>query len=282
MRQYFKRIGSVDSQRRLSVSSQVAIFALVFLGCQSSPALARPGNGFGDLIDNYCIERGRLRVRAHQPHCAMCHHLGTFDTSPEHRIEPNWNEFLRGRTTGDFSFFCPGGADTSQTARAPGEKLPSGPKSTTAETAESSTSPMGMPPGANQPSAPVPEGRQASVPPSERQTNTAAPPALSDDELAGKMAALHDAVGITTAQEPAWLDLLDAAARALQRPSGPAEAATKDPVTLLKVHEVQSSKHVASMRAVGLALARLNASLSDQQRQRLVEGLRPILAAMPP
>ena len=96
------------------------------------------------------------------------------------------------------------------------------------------------------------------------------------------MTALHDAVGITTAQEPAWLDLLDAAARALQRPSGPAEATTKDPVTLLKVHELQSSKHVASMRGLGLALARLNASLSDQQRQELVERLRPILAAMPP
>lgn len=282
MRQYFKRIGSADSQRRLRVSSQVAIFALVLLGCQSSPARARPGDGYGDLIDSYCIERGRLRVRAHQPHCAMCHHLGTFDTSPEHRIEPNWNEFIRGRITGDFSFFCPGGADTSQTARAPGEKLPSGPKSTTEETAESSTSPMGMPPGANQSSVPVSEGRQASVPPSERQTNTAAPPALSDEELAGKMGTLHDAIGITTAQEPAWLDLLDAVARALQRPSGPAEAAAQDPVTLLKVHELQSSKHVASMRGLGLALARLNATLSDQQRQRLVEGLRPILAAMPP
>ena len=270
-----------DRQRRLSVFSSVAIFVLTLLGWQMSPVLARPGNGYGDLIDNYCIERGRLRVRAHQPHCAMCHHLGTFDTSPEHRIEPNWNEFIRGRTTGDFGFFCPGGTDSTQTARVPGEKLPPGPKSATAEAAENSTSPMGMPPGPS-PSLPTPEGAQPNTASSESQPKVNAQPATSDEELSREMAALHDAVGITTAQEPAWLDLLDAAARALQRPSGPAEAATKDPVTLLKVHELQSSKHVASMRGLGLALARLNASLSDQQRQRLVEGLGPILAAMPP
>ena len=275
------KTASKDRQRRRSVFSSVAIFVLTLLGWQMSPVLARPGNGYGDLIDNYCIERGRLRVRAHQPHCAMCHHLGTFDTSPEHRIEPNWNEFIRGRTTGDFGFFCPGGADSTQTARVPGEKLPPGPKSATAEASENSTSPMGMPPGPS-PSLPTPEGAQPNTAPSESQPKADAQPAPSDEELSRKMAALHDAVGITTAQEPAWLDLLDAAARALQRPSGPAEAATKDPVTLLKVHELQSSKHVASMRAVGLALARLNANLSDQQRQRLVEGLRPILASIPP
>lgn len=271
-----------DWRRQLRVSSSCTVVALVILGWQTSPVFARPGNGYGDLIDNYCIERGRLRVRAHQPHCAMCHHLGTFDTSPEHRVEPNWNEFIKGRTTGDFSFFCPGGADATQSARLPGEKLPPGPKSAAAEASESSTSPMGMPPGASPSPVPTPEGTQPQTAPSESPTKAAAPPALSGEELSRQMAALHDALGLTPAQEPAWLDLLDAATRALQRPSSPAEIATKDPVTMLKRHELQSSEHVATMRGVGLALARLNASLSDQQRQRLVEGLRPILVAMPP
>lgn len=280
--QDFKRTGIAGRPRRMGASSQLAILALVLLGWQTPPAVARPGYGYGDLIDNYCIERGRLRVRAHQPHCAMCHHLGTFDTSPEHRVEPNWNEFIRARTSGDFSFFCPGGSDASQIARAPGEQLPPGPKSTTAEAAESSTSPMGMPLGANQSSVPAPDGKQAGTQPSETQTRTAAVPALSDEELSRKMAGLHDALGITQTQEPAWLDLVDAAARALQRPSSPAEAASKDPVTLLKAHELQSSEHIAMMRGVSLALARLRASLSDEQRSRLVAAFGSILAAMPP
>lgn len=272
----------VNGRQRRGPRARFAVVALALLGWQTSPTLARPGEGYGDLIDNYCIGRGRLRVRAHQPHCAMCHHLGTFDTSPEHRIEPNWNEFIRGRTTSDFSFFCPGGSDSTQTARAPGEALPSGPKNPMAETAERLANPMGMPPGASQPlAAPAPEGKQPSAAPSEGQTVTAPPPTLSDEELSRKMAALHDALGITPAQEPAWLDLLDTAARALQTPAPPPGSA-KDPAMLLKTHELQSSRHVVMMRGVGLALARLNAGLSDGQRQTLAQGLGPILGAIRP
>ncbi|KAH2840384.1 hypothetical protein KXW36_001407, partial [Aspergillus fumigatus] len=34
-------------------------------------AIARPTHGYGDLIDEFCISRGRLRIAGHQPHCGM-------------------------------------------------------------------------------------------------------------------------------------------------------------------------------------------------------------------
>ncbi|MBJ7402147.1 MAG: hypothetical protein JHD07_02115 [Bradyrhizobium sp.] len=255
----------------------LACFAALLLG---SPVLARPGSGFGDLIDTYCIDRGRLRVRAHQPHCAMCHHLGTFDTSPEHRVEPNWTQFIRGRDTGNFSFFCPGAVDDAVVARAPGETMPSGPKATTADNAERATTPMGTPPGGDQAAAASQPAKQADAAPSGKEM---APPAdfasqgpISSEELSQKMAALHDTVGIEPSQEPAWLELLDATAQVVRRPS-PAEPASTDPVALLKRHELQSSKHVAALRALGTALARLNAKLDEKQRRALIEGLAPVL-----
>lgn len=39
--------------------------SLVLVAALQGPALARPGAGYGDLIDSYCIERVRLRVGAH-------------------------------------------------------------------------------------------------------------------------------------------------------------------------------------------------------------------------
>lgn len=87
----------------VALAVSVAVYATV-------PAIARPTPGYGDLIDNYCISQGRLKVAAHQSHCAMCHQTGTFDDRPDHRVQPNWTEYERGKATGDFSYFCPGQA----------------------------------------------------------------------------------------------------------------------------------------------------------------------------
>ncbi|WP_339528148.1 hypothetical protein, partial [Pseudomonas sp. EL_65y_Pfl2_R96] len=94
------RLGAVDLEQPKLVVSLVLIGLLFDL----TSAIARPTHGYGDLIDSYCIDRGRLRVRAHQGHCAMCLHLGTFDSAPEHRIEPIWTEFDRGRAGAGFDF----------------------------------------------------------------------------------------------------------------------------------------------------------------------------------
>lgn len=99
--------------RRIAVG-MVLIAAFAVVGGAST--LARPTPGYGDLIDQYCISQGRLRVAAHQSHCAMCHQTGTFDSLPAHRVQPNWTEFESGRATGDFNFFCPGGSGATGTA----------------------------------------------------------------------------------------------------------------------------------------------------------------------
>lgn len=89
------------------------LLSIVGLLFDVSSASARPSHGFGDLIDEFCVSRGRLRIAAHQPHCGMCHQPGTFDDLPANRVEPNWTEFERGKASGDLSYFCPGGTSTA-------------------------------------------------------------------------------------------------------------------------------------------------------------------------
>jgi hypothetical protein len=103
------RLGAVDLEQPKLVVSLVLIGLLFDL----TSAIARPTHGYGDLIDEFCISRGRLRIAGHQPHCGMCHQPGTFDDLPANRVEPNWTEFERGKTSGDFGYFCPGGTSTA-------------------------------------------------------------------------------------------------------------------------------------------------------------------------
>ncbi len=125
----------------IALAAGVAVQATV-------PAIARPTPGYGDLIDSYCISQGRLRVAAHQSHCAMCHQTGTFDDRPDHRVEPNWTEFERGKAMVDFSYFCP-----SQASAVP----PPSPSSSTAPPAAgAASSPYASAPPAQAPPATVP------------------------------------------------------------------------------------------------------------------------------
>lgn len=122
----------------VALAAGVAVHATV-------PAIARPTPGYGDSIDNYCISQGRLRVAAHQSHCAMCHQTGTFDDRPDHRVEPNWTEFERGKAMGDFSYFCP-----SQASAVP---------------PPNNTSPSTGPPAAGAASSPSASASPAQAPP---------------------------------------------------------------------------------------------------------------------
>lgn len=105
----------------LDIGKPKAVLGLLIVGLVLgfSSAIARPTHGYGDLIDEFCISRGRLRIAGHQPHCGMCHQPGTFDDLPANHVEPNWAEFERGKASGDFSYFCPGGTSASTQDNAP-------------------------------------------------------------------------------------------------------------------------------------------------------------------
>lgn len=126
------------------IAGSVAYLAIVASIVAAATAAARPTQGYGSLIDGYCISRNRLRVAGHQPHCAMCHQSGTFDNLPAHRVEPNWTEFERGRTSGDFSFFCPGDASG----------VPASPAATPSQSATPQPNPSAA--GNPAPAAPLP------------------------------------------------------------------------------------------------------------------------------
>lgn len=243
------------------------------LGAIERSAQARPGPGYGDLIDKYCIAQARLRVGAHQGHCAACHHQGTFDIAPEHRIEPNWNEFERGRQTGVFDFFCP---PAQASAASP---MPQPPVGRAVGSPPVPSSPMGMPPAAAQPRA---SQAQAPQPPSSgpAQSQVEAAPAAptAPFELGGRLSSLHDAVGIQPGQEPAWLEFLDAMAAATRRE--PVAVTTAIPAARLKIRERELSEQIVALRGLDLALSRLSAQLNETQRRTLSEGLTPLLDAI--
>lgn len=269
---------------RLSLVCSLLVVAL------DGAAEARSGSGYGDLIDSYCIDRGRLRVRTHQGHCAACHHLGTFDSAPEHRVEPNWTEFERGRSGAGYDFFCPGTSASSQipTPAAP-EKRPQVDPGGTSPRTEPGAGPMGMPPAVaaepgpakmTPPGAPG-VGVQATGAPAEQappnppvQSATGLPIA----ELTGRLKALHDTVGIRPGQEPVWREFVDAMAAASQR-RGIASGAI-DPTARLKARERDLSERIVALRAAGTALSRLGAVLDDTQRRALSEGVGPLLDSM--
>lgn len=267
---------------RLSILSWSLFGALLLVAAlDGSTASARPGSGYGDLIDTYCIDRGRLRVRAHQGHCAMCHHLGTFDSAPEHRIEPNWTEFDRGRLGAGFDFFCPGASASSQVptpaAAAPGGTL-------TMPQAARDTNPMGLPPATStepgstqaKPPATLDGSGQAAAVPAAEQVHSTKP--LPPAELSSRLATLHDTIGITLAQEPAWREFIDAMAAATQRKETPAGA--NDPAARLKARERDLSARIVALRASGTAMSRLGAVLSETQRRALSDGVAPLFDSM--
>lgn len=234
-------------------------------------AMARPGPGYGDLIDRYCIERGRLRVGAHQGHCAACHHQGTFDSAPEHRIEPNWTEFERGRDTGVFDFFCP--PIRVPAAASPAPQPPVGRGAAIAP--PSPPSPMGKPPAG--PANPQSPQAQAPQPPGQPQTKAAPATPAATLEMTGRLASLHNTVRIQPPQEPAWREFVDAVAEAAQREPTVTTGAAMDRI---KARERELSERIVAFRALNLALSRLAAQLDEAQRRSLSDGLTPLLDAI--
>lgn len=289
-------------RRRLWILWSCLFGGLLFGGLLAvaldGPAVARSGSGYGDLIDSYCIDRGRLRVRAHQGHCAMCHHQGTFDSAAEHRVEPNWTEYERGRSGGDFSFFCPGGTEsTSASQTAPASGAPRAAPPTRAPPTRGVPGPMGTPPaegatpatpaeaapergmpGATPPAAPQgvarpPEGAGTTQP------RVAEPTPPTSVELTTRLIALHDSIGISQPQEPAWREFIDAIAAAARR-QPEAAAGAGEPTARLRARERDLSGRIAALRAVGTALSRLSATLGEAQRRALSEGVAPLLDVM--
>lgn len=268
---------------RLSLVCALLVVAL------DGAAEARSGSGYGDKIDSYCIDRGRLRVRTHQGHCAACHHLGTFDSAPEHRVEPNWTEFERGRSGAGFDFFCPGTSGSSQMPKsaAPEQRPEVGPGgASTIPQIEPRAGAMGMPPAiaakpglAKTPPAVAPDvsGQAVAVPVEQAQPNSPiqSTARLPIAEFTDRLKTLHDTVGIKPGQEPAWREFVDAMAAATQR-KGVASGAI-DPTARLKARERDLSERIVALRAAGIALSRLGAVLDDTQRRAVSEGVGPLL-----
>lgn len=245
------------------------------------PAGARPGLGYGQLIDKYCIERGRLRVAGHQNHCVMCHSPGTFDPLPEDRVEPNWTEFERGRSTGNFDFFCPG----NSAADSPMSPMPMGNATSTTSSPASATSapfasgkasaPMGKPPGVT----PAPSALSGTIPkPSAavapRDAKSTIPAVGGRGELMTSLNQLHDSLGITASQQGAWRELADAISVAVLV----VERSTQDNLfSRIKMRERFLSERISALRGVSIALARLDPVLDSKQKDKLAEEFSPIL-----
>lgn len=264
--------GGCGATRRSRELRLLLVISCMLIGVADRPAMSRPGMGYGDLIDKYCIKQGRLRVAAHQGHCAACHHQGTFDSAPEHRVEPNWTEFERGRSNEVFDFFCP--PAQAVTAAAPGTR-PSGGASRVPPA-------MGIPPAAPA----EPRSSQAQPPPassagpaqSRVKPHVVATAQTGTFEFAGQLAAIHDTVRIEPGQEPAWREFVDAVAAVMRSEKRPAAAGA--PTAYLKARERDHSERIVALRALDLALSRLGAGLNETQRRSLSDGLAPLLDAM--
>ena len=87
------------SMRRAALATSLAVLF------DASAALAKPE--FGPMINAFCSASGGEPAQPWNGDCAFCHSPGTFDKLPEHHVQPNWDEFVLGKQTNDFSFFCP-------------------------------------------------------------------------------------------------------------------------------------------------------------------------------
>jgi hypothetical protein len=91
----------------------LAVWALRAGGVSAQPA-------FGPMIDAFCTQQGRtpatpfadLKSGTPLSECQLCHQPGVFNARQV--VEPNFSQFRLGRTTGDFSFFCPLAAQTNR------------------------------------------------------------------------------------------------------------------------------------------------------------------------
>jgi hypothetical protein len=93
----------MNALRNLVRFGTLAVSLVVLLDARA--ALAKPE--FGPRINAFCATSGGEPAQPWNGDCAFCHAPGTFDKTPANRMQPNWDQFVLGQQSGDFSFFCP-------------------------------------------------------------------------------------------------------------------------------------------------------------------------------
>ncbi|MBL6748896.1 MAG: hypothetical protein ISP90_00155 [Nevskia sp.] len=266
-------------------SGPVLLMGLLTFGLPFG-AQARPG--YANLINSYCQAQGAARLRYTDDGCTLCHHQGTFTTDPDHRLEPQWSEFELGRSSGNYSFFCPGSGSPPLTAdsgaadqagdqgTAPGEAAPQPAMPWMAlgyPSGHAATMAVSGAPGETAPSAVAKPSAPKAVPAESLAPPT--PDAKTAADLKSKLSKLHADLAIGKAQESAWQDLADAVLAL--GPAATAEPAAAAPVTAqLQEQQRRLAQRAAQLRAVNTALVRLNAKLNERQ-QRLLAARLPAL-----
>jgi hypothetical protein len=91
------------------------MWMLSMLGLATAQA-ATAKQGFGENVDAYCSALGRgtpyasLAGQGFLSECSLCHQFTYPPELPDkgNRFDPPAAEYLAGRSSGDFSYFCPG------------------------------------------------------------------------------------------------------------------------------------------------------------------------------
>ena len=278
--------------RDASRTSVRVVIIVLCAGLAPTTALALPG--YANLINGYCRAQGAPRVRYTDDGCTLCHHSGTFTAEAAHRVEPAWSEFELGRSAANYAFFCPGPSDTGQAnttvdispPQASTEPVAGAPISY----AELPWMSLGYPSGHATSESLDPTGKPEPPKPTTVQRNAtpvaaanAAKPASAagagtDDGKLG-IEKLRKDLAITSAQQPAWVELQDAVLAARVSPNDGRALQPAAASALSERLERQQRLHalrIAQLRAVNTATIRLNASLNDRQ-QRLLAARLPAL-----
>lgn len=254
------------------------------------PGTATALPGYTGLINSYCRSQGAQRVRYTDDGCTLCHHPGTFTSDPDHRVEPVWTEFEVGRSSGDYSFFCPQPGGTGSTITmadlnvpAPAE-LPAPSQGGPLSHAEMPWMSLGYPTGHAATEGAPGQAAQASNAASVAST-AKAPAAAAVDRTAAQetkraLEKLRADLGISGSQAAAWLELQEAVLAVKALPPTPVEPPAS--VALperLDVEERHHAQRIARLRAVNTALVRVNAQLNERQQRLLAARLPALLIA---
>lgn len=279
----------------LTASARYACCCVVLAASAPTVAFALPG--YANLINGFCKAQGAPRVRYTDDGCTLCHHPGTFTADAAHRVEPVWSEFELGRSSGEYSFFCPTKTDTgssiTSTDLAPAAEvdLPAPTQGGPLSHAEMPWMSLGYPSGHAKVETLDPNLQVASsqVKPSDSSERPSPPvkdasgnasvtssAAQASDEAKRQLDKLRADLGLSQSQQSAWVDLQDAvlATRSGARVPQPANAALADQI---EERQRQHALNIARLRAVDTALVRLNAQLNERQQRLLAARLPPLL-----
>jgi hypothetical protein len=283
--------------RRLSRGA----FALAGIILAGLPAVAWALPGYAQLINSYCRAQGATRVTYTDNGCTLCHHPGTFVSSPAHRVEPQWSEFELGRSAGgDYSFYCPPSGSAPQLvleAPSSGSGVDAGPATDSSAHASMYWMSLGYPSGhpatvaAQSESAP-PGGAAEAAPRVVAPTPPATKAAATRDALAplrpepglaaglqSKLATLRADLALTGAQEGAWQELTEAVLAAGPLPKATTTKASSAAELEAQLLEQQRrlAQRTAQLRLVNTALVRLNAQLEERQQRLLAAQLLALI-----